>query len=405
MLKRHRHNCGCDMLKRSQHFDGRHLLRRRELLTRSLSLFATPLVAAPLLKPVPASRRYPARTIDLVAESNVIDMLGLLTLNWSLLDRWHQDPTAFSDSDFRKLRSSGIDVFHPAVAFETGQAHEVTRAWFEKWNRLIAWHPDYFLRVAGPNDLARAKQEGRVGIILGMQDANHLRSVDDVDEFYQMGQRLTQLTYNSENRLGDGCKATRDRGLTGFGAEVVARMNSTGMAIDVSHCGQRTSLDAISSSKKPVLITHSNCRALAPGTARCKPDEVIRAAARGGGRSRNHRRAALRAGQGPGDRRRRSGPFRSRSETGRRGACWLGERFRSGRSSRLRRTRAEQRQPDLRTDRGASPARVYACAPGADAGRELSAGSSGDLGVALFRASRQSGSRKCARRRPTLQSL
>ena len=258
-------------------------MRRRELLTRSLSLFATPLVAAPLLKPVPASRRYPARTIDLVAESNVIDMLGLLTLNWSLLDRWHQDPTAFSDSDFRKLRSSGIDVFHPAVAFETGQAHEVTRAWFEKWNRLIAWHPDYFLRVAGPNDLARAKQEGRVGIILGMQDANHLRSVDDVDEFYQMGQRLTQLTYNSENRLGDGCKATRDRGLTGFGAEVVARMNSTGMAIDVSHCGQRTSLDAISSSKKPVLITHSNCRALAPGTARCKPDEVIRAAARGGG--------------------------------------------------------------------------------------------------------------------------
>jgi membrane dipeptidase len=60
-------------------------------------------------------------------------------------------------------------------------------------------------------------------------------------------------------------------------------MNSIGMAIDVSHCGQRTSLDAISSSKKPVLITHANCRALAPGVARCKPDEVIRAAARGGG--------------------------------------------------------------------------------------------------------------------------
>jgi membrane dipeptidase len=60
-------------------------------------------------------------------------------------------------------------------------------------------------------------------------------------------------------------------------------MNKIGMAIDVSHCGQRTSLDAISSSKKPVLITHSNCRALAPGVARCKPDEVIRAAARSGG--------------------------------------------------------------------------------------------------------------------------
>jgi membrane dipeptidase len=116
-----------------------------------------------------------------------------------------------------------------------------------------------------------------------MQDANHLRSVDDVDEFYRMGQRLTQLTYNGGNQLGSGCKVANDRGLTGFGAQVVARMNSVGMAIDVSHCGQRTSLDAISASKKPVLITHSNCRALAPGVPRCKPDEVIVAAARSGG--------------------------------------------------------------------------------------------------------------------------
>jgi membrane dipeptidase len=221
--------------------------------------------------------------MDLVAQSNVIDMLGLLTLNWPLLDRWHQDPANFTDSDFQKLRSSGIDVFHPAVAFETAQSYEVTRAWFEKWNRLIARHADYFLRVDGPNDLARAKQEGRIGIILGMQDANHLRCVDDVDAFYRMGQRLTQLTYNSANELGNGCKVGLDKGLTAFGLQVVERMNAIGMAIDVSHCGQRTSLDAIAASRKPVLITHSNCRALAPGVARCKPDEVIRAAARNGG--------------------------------------------------------------------------------------------------------------------------
>jgi membrane dipeptidase len=253
-------------------------MNRRELLTRSLSLFAAPLIGS-----ASTSRRYSIRAFDLVAESNVIDMLGLLTLNWSLLEQWHQAPSAFTDVEFRKLRSSGIDVFHPAVAFETSQSYDVTRTWFEKWNRFITRHPDFLVRVDGPNDLPRAKQEDKIGIILGMQDANHLRSVDDVDAFYRMGQRLTQLTYNSENRLGDGCKVSHDRGLTEFGAEVVARMNSIGMAIDVSHCGQRTSLDAISSSTKPVLITHSNCRALAPGVARCKPDEVIRAAARSGG--------------------------------------------------------------------------------------------------------------------------
>ena len=252
---------------------------RRELLTRSLSLCASPFFARFAL----ASRPYSARAVDLVAQSNVIDMLGLLTLNWPLLDRWHQSPTAFTDADFTKLHNSGIDIFHPAVAFEQGSGYDVTRAWFAKWNRFIEWHSHYFVRVDGSNNLASARRSNKIGIILGMQDANHLRNVDDVDEFYRMGQRLTQLTYNPENRLGDGCKVSHDKGLTAFGADVIARMNSVGMAIDVSHCGQRTSLDVISASKKPVLITHSNCRALAPGVARCKPDEVIRAAARNGG--------------------------------------------------------------------------------------------------------------------------
>lgn len=74
-----------------------------------------------------------------------------------------------------------------------------------------------------------------------------------------------------------------DAGLTAYGAEIAARMNVIGMAIDVSHCGERTSLDVIAASTKPVLITHSNCRAIAPGIAPCKTDEVLRAAARKGG--------------------------------------------------------------------------------------------------------------------------
>jgi membrane dipeptidase len=226
---------------------------------------------------------YSTRTVDLVAQSNVIDMLGLLTLDWPLLDRWQSAPENFSEADFRKLRNSGIDVFHPAVAFESPQSWEITRAWFMKWNRLIAQHPAWFLRIDRPADLVRAKAEGKIGIILGMQDANHLRNLDDVDAFYKTGQRLTQLTYNAENRLGGGCKAVRDRGLTTFGEAVLARMNALGMAVDVSHCGERTTLDAIAASKKPVLITHSNCKALAPGVARCKSDEAIVAAARKGG--------------------------------------------------------------------------------------------------------------------------
>lgn len=239
--------------------------------------FASRLKAAP-------ARRYSSRAIDLVENSNVIDMLSLPTLNWSLLDQWRDSPEAFTAADFAKLRSSGINVFHPAVAFtKEDDTHEITKAWFEKWNRFISWHPDYFRRIDAPADLETVRQENTIGIVLGMQDANHLRTVADLDDFHAMGQRLTQITYNSVNRLGSGCKAPHDAGLTPYGADVISRMNAIGMAIDVSHCGERTSLDSIGASTKPVLITHSNCRAIAPGVARCKSDDVLRAAARNGG--------------------------------------------------------------------------------------------------------------------------
>lgn len=252
---------------------------RRQFLSQSASLFAGAFATRLF-----ANTQYSTRAIDLVAQSNVIDMLGLLTLNWSLLDRWHREPETFRASDAHKLRDSGINIFHPAVAFETDQAHAITRDWFGKWNRLIAAHPDCFIRINGCADLARAKAAGKIGVILGMQDANHLRDLNDLDAFYAMGQRLTQLTYNAKNRVGGGCKAVGgDCGLTTFGQDVVARMNSIGMAIDVSHCGEKTTLDAIAASRKPVLITHSNCKSLAPGVARCKTDEAIVAAARKGG--------------------------------------------------------------------------------------------------------------------------
>lgn len=256
-------------------------MHRRAFLTRGVQWVAC--CAAGSLASRVYAAGYSKRAVDLVTQSNVVDMLGLLTLDWPLLDRWQNAPQKFGQADFDKLRESGIDVFHPAVAFESGDAYTITRGWLAGWNRLIDAHPEWFLRVDKCADLTRAKAEAKVGIMLGMQDANHLRGVDDVDAFYRMGQRLTQLTYNTRNRLGAGCKVSNDRGLTAFGEAVLARMNTLGMAVDVSHCGERTTLDAIAASRKPVLITHSNCKALAPGVARCKTDEAIVAAARKGG--------------------------------------------------------------------------------------------------------------------------
>jgi membrane dipeptidase len=238
------------------------------------------------------------RALELLRRATVIDMLGLLTLDWPRLARWQRDPSAFGAADFARLRASGIDVFHPAVDPSQPDARAAVRRWLAGWDRLLADCPAYFVRVAAAGDLDRAKAEGRVGLILGFQNSDHFQTVADVGEFARLGQRVSQLTYNGRNKLGSGCQAV-DGGLTPFGAEVVAAMNAAGMAVDVSHCGERTCLDAFAASSRPVLVTHSNCRALV-GHPRCKSDTVLRAmAARGGVLGVTAVRAFVRQPQAP----------------------------------------------------------------------------------------------------------
>jgi membrane dipeptidase len=105
----------------------------------------------------------------------------------------------------------------------------------------------------------------------------------DVRRFAELGQRVSQLTYNGPNRLGSGCHVSRDTGLTAFGGDIVAEMNREGMLIDVSHCGPRTTLDAVEASSQPVVVSHSNCLTLTPREPRCKSDDVIRRLAAKGG--------------------------------------------------------------------------------------------------------------------------
>lgn len=252
-------------------------MQRRQILFSGLTLAAAPMLNLGRCRLFGAT--FSTRTLDLIARSQVVDMLSLPTLNWAQLEAWQQNPQSFTQADFMRLRTSGIRVFHPAVAFTVPNPKLPTQQWFAKWNRLIALRPEYFYRV---DNIARL-DNNRIGILLGMQDASHFETLRDVDTFYAAGQRLAQLTYNSSNELGDGCMVATDRGLTSYGAAVVSHMNQIGMAIDISHCGEKTSMDAVAASKKPVLITHSNCRALAPPVARCKSDELIRAAAKGGG--------------------------------------------------------------------------------------------------------------------------
>ena len=225
---------------------------------------------------------YSSLTLDLVQRSTVIDMLGLLTLNYAKLRSWEADPGGFARRDFEKLRASGITIFHPAVGFTGGDVHASSMRDITGWNKFIASHASEFFRVDCVADLERAKASGRIGIVIGQQNSRHFRTVADVDSFYRLGQRISQLTYD-DNEIGGGSTDPRDPGLSEYGEQIIGRMNALGMAVDVSHCDDRTTLDALNVSRKPVLVTHSNCRVLVPGSARCKTDDAIRLLAAKGG--------------------------------------------------------------------------------------------------------------------------
>ncbi len=245
-------------------------------------------VAAPLIQRgrfclfAQSETAYSSLTLDLVQRSTVIDMLGLLTLDYPKLCSWVAEPSCFVRNDFQKLRASGITIFHPAVGFTGGDVYASSMRDITGWNNFIASHDSEFLRVDCAADFELAKASGRIGIMIGQQNSRHFRAVDDVDRFYRLGQRVSQLTYD-DNEIGGGSTDPRDPGLSEYGARIIDRMNGLGMAVDVSHCSDRTTLDALNVSRRPVLVTHSNCRALVPGSARCKTDDAIRLLASKGG--------------------------------------------------------------------------------------------------------------------------
>jgi membrane dipeptidase len=144
-------------------------------------------------------------------------------------------------------------------------------------------HQDYLFVARRLADIHHAHETGRLALIVATEAATMIENeVDRIDILYGFGVRQMGIAYSEANTLGSGLKERHDGGLTYFGERAVARMNKLGIVIDVSHSGDRTSLDVIAASTKPIFVTHAGARAVWP-TARMKPDEVILAMAQRGG--------------------------------------------------------------------------------------------------------------------------
>ncbi len=260
---------------------------RREAV-KSIAAAGAGILAAPFLNRgryllfAGSPAEYSSRAIELVGRTTVIDMLSPFAISPSRTMQLFGHPETFTSSDLEQFRSSGIRLFHIAIGNGGPDAYTESLQFFGLWNGFIAHHGQDLMRVDSPASFEELKKTGKIGVLLGLQNSEHFRRPDDVDSFFSLGQRVSQLTYNARNLIGNGSTERRDDGISDFGIAIVGRMNKLGMAVDVSHCGDRTTLDAFEISKKPVLITHANCRALVPHP-RCKTDEAIKKMAETGG--------------------------------------------------------------------------------------------------------------------------
>ena len=150
------------------------------------------------------------------------------------------------------------------------------------WNDHFERNSDIICNIKKYEDIDKAKADGKVGIILGWQNTSAIENdIKKLQIFYDLGIRIAQLTYNTQNLVGSGCWESNDGGLSDFGKDVVLEMNRLGMIIDLSHVGPKTSSDAIKVSNSPVTYTH--CCPTLKKHPRNKTDEQLKEIANKGG--------------------------------------------------------------------------------------------------------------------------
>ncbi|MGV3730236.1 MAG: dipeptidase [Sphingopyxis sp.] len=224
------------------------------------------------------AKAYSRRAVDLVASSLVIDMLAPLKITLDENYVAHR----LTEAEAAEFRASGITGFHNAFGLGGPDAKAQALEYLAAWQGFAGRNSHVFTLVDAAADLDRAKADGKCAVIMGIQNAEHFESVADVALFRRLGLRCAQLTYNSQNRIGSGSTDRVDGGVSDYGAAIIAEMEKQKMLVDVSHCGDRTTLDAIDIAKGPIAITHSNARALVDHP-RVKTDEAIKALAAKGG--------------------------------------------------------------------------------------------------------------------------
>ena len=163
----------------------------------------------------------------------------------------------WSRETFEFNRSAGLDAVHVTIVYHEDYNELLTET--RKWEKLFKDNSDIIFQGWDYKDIEKANKEKKTAIFFGFQNCSPIEDdIKLVEKIHKLGCRFMQLTYNNQSLLATGCYENTDSGVTNFGREVIKEMNRVGVVIDMSHSAEKSTIDAIELSQKPIAITHAN---------------------------------------------------------------------------------------------------------------------------------------------------
>ena len=206
---------------------------------------------------------------------------------------WHRDlehPHIFvdgcvqiwPDADFPRLRDCGVTAY----VITTWRPHDDAGNALEalaNWWRIARTYPDKVGIALTAGDIRAAKAAGRAAIVIGSQGGDFLgQNLHLLEMFHRLGLRVMIPAYNARSALADGLMEPQDSGLSRMGRRWVAECNRLGILMDLTHVGQRSSLEVLELTGRPVVFSHSNPKALVDSHRNITDEQIHKCAATGG---------------------------------------------------------------------------------------------------------------------------
>lgn len=180
----------------------------------------------------------------------------------------------WSEEIFRQMREGGVDAVHVTIAYHENFRETVAN--MEQWNSFFERFPDLIFLGRTGDDVRLARETNRTAIFYGFQNPSPMEDDIRLIEILQtLGARFMQLTYNNQSLLATGCYEENDPGVTRMGKQVIEEMNRVGLVVDMSHSAERSTLEAMEISTRPIVVTHANPHFWAPAL-RNKSDAILK---------------------------------------------------------------------------------------------------------------------------------